>query len=64
VTTTLGGLDLVPATEEPQKAKDYEYENCPIFDDGARAQVEQVRAPRTPDLQGLLRGKDTWTVTR
>ncbi|SEP41819.1 2-oxoacid:ferredoxin oxidoreductase subunit beta [Amycolatopsis saalfeldensis] len=34
----------------------------PTYDDGARAQVEQARAARKPDLQGLLRGKDTWTV--
>ena len=34
----------------------------PTYDDGARAQVEQAREARTPDLQGLLRGKDTWTV--
>jgi 2-oxoglutarate ferredoxin oxidoreductase subunit beta len=34
----------------------------PTYDDGARAQVEQARAARTPDLQALLRGKDTWTV--
>src|SRR5213080_4243822 len=34
----------------------------PTYDDGARAQVEQARAARTPDLRGLLRGKDTWTV--
>src|SRR5207248_2913982 len=38
------------------------YQNCPTYDDGARAQVEQAREARTPDLQALLRGKDTWTV--
>ncbi|SFQ64253.1 2-oxoglutarate ferredoxin oxidoreductase subunit beta [Amycolatopsis arida] len=35
----------------------------PTYDDLARAQVDQARAARTPDLQALLRGKDTWTVT-
>ncbi|QWF79818.1 2-oxoacid:ferredoxin oxidoreductase subunit beta [Amycolatopsis sp. CA-230715] len=34
----------------------------PTYDDQARAQVEQAQAAKTPDLQGLLRGKDTWTV--
>ncbi|GAA1022762.1 MULTISPECIES: 2-oxoacid:ferredoxin oxidoreductase subunit beta [Amycolatopsis] len=34
----------------------------PTYDDAARAQVEQAREARKPDLQGLLRGKDTWTV--
>jgi 2-oxoglutarate ferredoxin oxidoreductase subunit beta len=34
----------------------------PTYDDQARAQVAQARAARTPDLQALLRGNDTWTV--
>lgn len=34
----------------------------PTYDDQARAQVEQARADHEPDLQALLRGKDTWTV--
>ncbi|SFA98472.1 2-oxoglutarate ferredoxin oxidoreductase subunit beta [Amycolatopsis marina] len=34
----------------------------PTYDDQARAQVEQAQQARTPDLQALLRGKDTWTV--
>ncbi|MFD2418460.1 2-oxoacid:ferredoxin oxidoreductase subunit beta [Amycolatopsis pigmentata] len=34
----------------------------PTYDDQARAQVEQARSAKTPDLQGLLTGKDTWTV--
>ncbi|TVT30277.1 2-oxoacid:ferredoxin oxidoreductase subunit beta [Amycolatopsis rhizosphaerae] len=35
----------------------------PTYDDQARAQVEQAREARRPDLQALLTGKDTWTVT-
>ncbi|RZQ64242.1 2-oxoacid:ferredoxin oxidoreductase subunit beta [Amycolatopsis suaedae] len=34
----------------------------PTYDDQARAQVEQAVENRPPDLAGLLRGKDTWTV--
>jgi 2-oxoglutarate ferredoxin oxidoreductase subunit beta len=34
----------------------------PTYDDQAREQVARARAAKTPDLQGLLRGKDTWTV--
>jgi 2-oxoglutarate ferredoxin oxidoreductase subunit beta len=34
----------------------------PTYDDQARAQVAQAKAARTPDLQALLRGNDTWTV--
>jgi 2-oxoglutarate ferredoxin oxidoreductase subunit beta len=34
----------------------------PTYDDAARAQVEHARNARKPDLQGLLRGKDIWTV--
>ncbi|RSN37377.1 2-oxoacid:ferredoxin oxidoreductase subunit beta, partial [Amycolatopsis sp. WAC 04169] len=34
----------------------------PTYDDQARAQVTEAQAARKPDLQGLLRGKDTWTV--
>ena len=34
----------------------------PTYDDSARAQVEQAKAAKPADLQGLLRGKDTWTV--
>ncbi|PXY32069.1 2-oxoacid:ferredoxin oxidoreductase subunit beta [Prauserella muralis] len=34
----------------------------PTYDDQARAQVEQAAQAKTPDLQALLRGKDTWTV--
>ncbi|GAA1334230.1 2-oxoacid:ferredoxin oxidoreductase subunit beta [Saccharothrix algeriensis] len=32
------------------------------YDDAARAQVEEAKAAKAPDLAGLLRGKDTWTV--
>jgi 2-oxoglutarate/2-oxoacid ferredoxin oxidoreductase subunit beta len=32
------------------------------YDDDARAQVAQAKESRPADLQGLLRGKDTWTV--
>ncbi|MGW5055471.1 2-oxoacid:ferredoxin oxidoreductase subunit beta [Actinokineospora sp. NPDC004072] len=32
------------------------------YDDLARAQVTEAREARKPDLQSLLRGKDTWTV--
>ncbi|GAA4424196.1 2-oxoacid:ferredoxin oxidoreductase subunit beta [Actinokineospora soli] len=32
------------------------------YDDLARAQVAEARENRKPDLQSLLRGKDTWTV--
>jgi 2-oxoglutarate ferredoxin oxidoreductase subunit beta len=34
----------------------------PTYDDQARAQVTEAKAARKPDLQGLLRGRDTWTV--
>jgi len=34
----------------------------PTYDDAARAQVTAAKASRPADLQGLLRGKDTWTV--
>jgi 2-oxoglutarate ferredoxin oxidoreductase subunit beta len=34
----------------------------PTYDDQARAQVEQAKAAKSADLQGLLRGNDTWTV--
>jgi 2-oxoglutarate ferredoxin oxidoreductase subunit beta len=34
----------------------------PTYDDQARAQVEQARQAKAPDLQSLLLGKDTWTV--
>jgi 2-oxoglutarate ferredoxin oxidoreductase subunit beta len=34
----------------------------PTYDDQARAQVEEAQAAKTPDLQKLLTGKDTWTV--
>jgi 2-oxoglutarate ferredoxin oxidoreductase subunit beta len=34
----------------------------PTYDDTARAQVDAARTRRTGDLQGLLRGNDTWTV--
>ncbi|WP_216210630.1 2-oxoacid:ferredoxin oxidoreductase subunit beta [Amycolatopsis aidingensis] len=37
--------------------------NRPTYDDLARTQLEEARTAKTPDLQGLLRGKDTWTVT-
>jgi len=33
------------------------------YDDGARAQVDQARATGSVDLQALLNGRDTWTVT-
>ncbi|HKS49586.1 MAG TPA: 2-oxoacid:ferredoxin oxidoreductase subunit beta [Amycolatopsis sp.] len=34
----------------------------PTYDDQARAQVEQAREAKAPNLQALLTGKDTWTV--
>ncbi|ASR34004.1 2-oxoacid:ferredoxin oxidoreductase subunit beta [Prauserella marina] len=34
----------------------------PTYDDQARFQVEQAAEAKAPDLQSLLRGKDTWTV--
>ncbi|HEV8554921.1 MAG TPA: 2-oxoacid:ferredoxin oxidoreductase subunit beta [Actinophytocola sp.] len=34
----------------------------PTYDDQARAQLAEAAATRPPDLQALLRGKDTWTV--
>ncbi len=35
----------------------------PTYDDSARAQVTAAREKRTPDLQALLTGTDTWTVS-
>jgi 2-oxoglutarate/2-oxoacid ferredoxin oxidoreductase subunit beta len=35
----------------------------PAYDDAARAQVQAAQDKRTPDLQSLLTGADTWTVT-
>ncbi|GAB3479707.1 2-oxoacid:ferredoxin oxidoreductase subunit beta [Amycolatopsis cihanbeyliensis] len=35
----------------------------PTYDDLARTQLDQAREAKAPDLQALLRGKDTWTVT-
>jgi 2-oxoglutarate ferredoxin oxidoreductase subunit beta len=35
----------------------------PTYDDLARAQVTEARATRPADLQALLLGKDTWTVS-
>jgi 2-oxoglutarate ferredoxin oxidoreductase subunit beta len=35
----------------------------PTYDDLARAQLAEATASRPPDLQALLRGKDTWTVS-
>jgi 2-oxoglutarate ferredoxin oxidoreductase subunit beta len=32
------------------------------YDDNVRAQVQNERATRAPDLQALLCGRDTWTV--
>jgi len=32
------------------------------YDDATRAQVDHERETRTPNLQGLLNGRDTWTV--
>ncbi len=32
------------------------------YDDATRAQVQHERETRTPDLQALLNGRDTWTV--
>jgi 2-oxoglutarate ferredoxin oxidoreductase subunit beta len=32
------------------------------YDDNVRAQVQNERATRAPDLQALLNGRDTWTV--
>ena len=32
------------------------------YDDAVRAQVQNERATRSPDLQALLNGRDTWTV--
>jgi 2-oxoglutarate ferredoxin oxidoreductase subunit beta len=34
----------------------------PTYDDQVRAQVERARQATPTDLQGLLRGRDTWTV--
>ncbi len=34
----------------------------PAYDDLARAQVDEAKSAKPADLQGLLRGKDTWTV--
>ncbi len=34
----------------------------PTYDDKARAQVSKALQSRTPDLQALLTGTDTWTV--
>ncbi|MGW2420976.1 2-oxoacid:ferredoxin oxidoreductase subunit beta [Streptomyces sp. NPDC001709] len=34
----------------------------PTYDDQARDQVQHARTQRTPNLQSLLTGKDTWTV--
>ena len=34
----------------------------PTYDDKARAQVSKALQTRTPDLQALLTGTDTWTV--
>jgi 2-oxoglutarate ferredoxin oxidoreductase subunit beta len=35
----------------------------PTYDDQARAQVTQAQQAKAPDLQSLLLGKDTWTVS-
>jgi 2-oxoglutarate/2-oxoacid ferredoxin oxidoreductase subunit beta len=35
----------------------------PTYDDRARAQVSAARERKQPDLQTLLNGNDTWTVT-
>ncbi|GLW95615.1 2-oxoacid:ferredoxin oxidoreductase subunit beta [Actinokineospora globicatena] len=35
----------------------------PTYDDQARAQVDDAKATRPADLDALLHGKDTWTVT-
>ena len=32
------------------------------YDDAARAQVQLERENRSPDLQALLNGRDTWSV--
>ena len=34
----------------------------PTYDDQARAQVEDARTAKGPNLQSMLTGKDTWTV--
>ena len=34
----------------------------PTYDDQARAQVDAAKQAKPADLQGLLRGNDTWTV--
>ncbi|MBK1784145.1 2-oxoacid:ferredoxin oxidoreductase subunit beta [Prauserella cavernicola] len=34
----------------------------PTYDDQARTQLEQAAQAKTPNLQSLLTGKDTWTV--
>ncbi|MBO0849550.1 MAG: 2-oxoacid:ferredoxin oxidoreductase subunit beta [Pseudonocardia sp.] len=34
----------------------------PTYDDGARAQLAEAKVRKEPDLAGLLRGNDTWTV--
>ena len=35
----------------------------PTYDDGVREQTRQAAEQNPPDLQALIRGKDTWTVT-
>lgn len=35
----------------------------PTYDDQARAQVAAAEAAEPPDLQGLLDGSNTWTVS-
>ncbi|MQA08248.1 MAG: 2-oxoacid:ferredoxin oxidoreductase subunit beta [Pseudonocardiaceae bacterium] len=35
----------------------------PTYDDSARAQVEAAADAKPADLQGLIRGNDTWTVS-
>jgi len=36
--------------------------NRTTYDDAARTQIKQAREAKTPDLQALLTGNDTWTV--
>ena len=35
----------------------------PVYDDEVRAQIARARSAAPADLQALLTGQDTWTVT-
>lgn len=36
----------------------------PTYDDHARAQIEEARASKAPDLPALLHGNDAWTTAQ